>query len=125
MIRIGRKIIIAGVTVLALATGASVATAAVMSSGPVDSSGVIHGAVRTRSLTGLTRSCYRMRARHARGAPPRFHGICRERRDRQDPRDQLARRARRDQQELPARRGQQGCQGTRQDHRLPDQADWT
>jgi hypothetical protein len=43
MPRIGRKVIIAGATALALIAGASAATAAVVSSGPVDSSGVIHG----------------------------------------------------------------------------------
>lgn len=43
MIRIGRKVIIAGATALVLTAGASAATAAVLSSGPVDSTGVIHG----------------------------------------------------------------------------------
>jgi hypothetical protein len=52
MIRIGRKIVIAGVTALALAAGASVATAAVMSSTPVDSSGVIHGCWSNTALNG-------------------------------------------------------------------------
>jgi hypothetical protein len=43
MARIGRKVIIAGVSALIFTAGASVATAAVISSGPVDSSDVIHG----------------------------------------------------------------------------------
>ncbi len=46
LIRIGRKVIIAGVTALVLTAGASAATAAVMSGGPVDSSGVIPAARR-------------------------------------------------------------------------------
>jgi hypothetical protein len=55
VIRIGRNVIIAGVTVLALATGSSIATAAVMSSSspsPVDSSGVIHGCWTSAGLNG-------------------------------------------------------------------------
>ena len=52
MIRIGRKIVIAGATALVLTAGASAATAAVMSSGPVDSAGVIHGCWTNAELNG-------------------------------------------------------------------------
>ena len=52
MIRIRRRIVIAGVTALVLTAGASAATAAVMSSGPVDSSGVIHGCWTNAELNG-------------------------------------------------------------------------
>ena len=51
--RIGHKIVIAGVTTLILAAGSSAATAAIMSSpSPVDSSGVIHGCWTNAELNG-------------------------------------------------------------------------
>lgn len=52
MARIGRKVIIAGVSALIFMAGASAATAAVISSGPVDSSGVIHGCWSNAELNG-------------------------------------------------------------------------
>jgi hypothetical protein len=52
MARIGRKVIIAGVATMVIATGSGVAAAAVMSNGPVDSSGVIHGCWSNAELDG-------------------------------------------------------------------------
>jgi Collagen triple helix repeat (20 copies) len=53
MIRISRRIIIAGATTLVLAAGSSIASAAVMSSAsPVDSSGVIHGCWTNSAIKG-------------------------------------------------------------------------
>ena len=52
MIRIRRRIVIAGAAALVLTAGASAATAAVVSSRPVDSSGVIHGCWTNAELNG-------------------------------------------------------------------------
>jgi len=49
--RIGRKIVIVGVTVLAVAGGGT-AAAAVVSGSPVDSSGVIHGCWSDKAING-------------------------------------------------------------------------